>query len=442
MTKPDVLYILTDQQAADAMSCAGNTDLHTPAMDRIAAAGVRFERTYCTQPLCVPSRASLVTGRFPHEVGVPWNLHAHECERPRRHRWLGNIMAEAGYETAWVGKWHLPVEIEARDVHGFAITAETPGNQQDHRVPPVCREILTQQHDRPLLLVASFVNPHDCCQAARDQPLPNGPIGDPAPPDQCPALPANFEPPPGEPRVLRDKVVPAHPAAYPTADWSRDRWQQYRWQYNRLVEKVDRHVADLLDALDASGRLDNTLIIFTSDHGDGIASHRWNQKQVLYDEVARIPMLVAAPSRRRAGEVDHRLVSMNIDLIPTLCDYADAPVPEQLPGRSLRPLIEGQAIDAWRQAVYCETEFAGFGLDASTGVKGRMVRTERYKYIAYSEGDDREQLFDMIDDPGEMHDLSSSPEHAATLAEHRDRLARWCMDTRDDFPLVTPAPSR
>ena len=115
MSSPDVLFILTAEQAANAMSCAGSSALHTAAMDRIAAAGVRLQRSYCTQPLCVPSRASLVTGRFPHEVGVPWNLHAHACATARQHRGLGTIMAEAGYGTARVGEWHLPVEGEAVD---------------------------------------------------------------------------------------------------------------------------------------------------------------------------------------------------------------------------------------------------------------------------------------------------------------------------------------
>ncbi|MEX0884973.1 MAG: sulfatase-like hydrolase/transferase [Phycisphaeraceae bacterium] len=439
MPRPDILYILTDQQAASAMSCAGNPDLHTPAMDRIAARGVRFERAYCTQPLCVPSRASLVTGRYPHEVGVPYNLHPHECEAAAAHPWMGRIMAEAGYDTAWVGKWHLPAAAEAVDVHGFGITRETRGNEQDHRVPAACRALLEEPRRRPLLLAASFVNPHDCCQAARDEAMPNGAVGDPPPPEQCPALPANFEPPAGEPRVLRETVMPAHPGAYPTQAWTDGRWRQYRWQYNRLVEKVDRHVGELLDALEAAGRLDNTIIIFTSDHGDGIGGHRWNQKQVLYDEAARIPLLISVPGGR-AGEVDEHLASMNLDLIPTLCDYAGRDVPRHLPqrevaGRSLRGLVEGDRPTDWRPAVYCETEFANFGRGKTTGVKGRMVRSERYKYIVYSEGEDREQLFDMPADPGEMNDLSGAAAHAAALSEHRELLARWCRQTRDDFPL-------
>ncbi len=440
--RPDILLILTDQQAATAMSCAGQGELHTPAMDRIAARGVRLEQAHCTQPLCAPSRASLVTGRYPHEVGVPYNLHWHECPAAAEHRWLGHILREAGYTTAWVGKWHLPAAVEATDVHGFDIARETEGNEQDHRVPAACRAILDAHRGRPLFLAASFVNPHDCCQAARDQPFPNGPIGEPPPAEQCPPLPANFDPPAGEPTVLRGKVMPAHPAAYPSVNWRPDRWRQYRWQYNRLVEKVDRHVGELLDALEATGRLDRTLILFTSDHGDGMGGHRWNQKQVLYDEAARVPMLLAAPSRNRAGEADEHLVSMNLDLIPTLCDYAGVATPAELPGRSLRPLVEGEVVPAWRDAVYGETEFSGFGLGSSTGVKGRMVRTERHKYIVYSEGEDREQLFDMIEDPGEMRDLSASAEHAPVLAEHRARLARWCQWTDDEFPLATRPATR
>ncbi|MFW6060891.1 MAG: sulfatase, partial [Phycisphaeraceae bacterium] len=432
MSAPNVLLIITDQQAASAMSCAGNTDLRTPAMDRIAARGMRFDRAYCTQPLCVPSRASLVTGRYPHEVGVPYNLHPSECRDATRVPWIGGVMAEAGYRTAWVGKWHLPVEPERADVHGFAVTREARGNKLDWLVAPHCDELLREDDERPLFLVASFVNPHDCCEAARDQDLPNGPIGEAPPPEQCPALPSNFDPPAREPSALRAKVQPAHPGVYPTVSWDEDRWRQYRWQYNRLVEKVDSHIGEVLDALERSGKLDNTVIIFTSDHGDGMGAHRWNQKQVFYDEVARVPMLVSAPGGRR-GAVEQRLVSMNVDLIPTLCDYAGRAAPEDLPGRSLRPLVEGPAPETWRDAVFCETEFSGFGVDSTTGVKGRMVRTERYKYAIYSEGDDREQLFDMQADPGEMRDLSGDDDAAPVLAHHRELLSAWCRRTADAF---------
>jgi len=434
MAQPNILFIITDQQAASAMSCAGNTDLHTPAMDRIAERGVRFERAYCTQPLCVPSRASLVTGRFSHEVGVPYNLRPDECREATQHPWLGRIMADAGYQTAWVGKWHLPVEPERTDVHGFADTREARGNHLDWLVASHCDDILQNAGDQPLFLAASFVNPHDCCEAARDQDLPNGPIGEAPPAEQCPALPSNFDPPDREPSVLRDKVQPAHPGAYPSVNWSADRWRQYRWQYNRLVEKVDAQIGEVLDALERAGKVDNTVIVFSSDHGDGMGAHRWNQKQVFYDEVSRIPMLVSAPGGRR-GAVDHHLVAMNVDLIPTLCDYANRDLPAGLRGQSIRPLVEGRPADSWREAVYCETEFGGFGIDSTTGVKGRMVRTDRYKYVIYSEGDDREQLFDMNADPGEQHDLSQDPRHSDALAQHRRLLSDWRQQTSDVFPL-------
>lgn len=436
MPQPNILLILTDQQSAAAMSCAGQPHIHTPAMDRIAERGVRFDRAYCTQPLCVPSRASLVTGRYPHEVGVPYNLNPPDCREATRHPWIGRIMADAGYETAWVGKWHLPVEPEASDVHGFARTAEARGNKLDWLVASHCKAILQTKCDRPLFLVASFVNPHDCCEAARGQELPNGPIDDAPPPEQCPELPANFHPPTREPSVLREKVQPAHPGAYPSVQWDEGRWRQYRWQYARLVEKVDAQIGDVLAALEHSGRAENSVILFTSDHGDGMGHHQWNQKQVLYDEVARVPLLISAPeSASRGPVVDHHLVSMNLDLIPTLCDYAGRHVPEGLTGQSLRPIVEGQAPTPWRDAVFCETEFSGFGINSSTGVKGRMVRTERYKYIVYSEGEDREQLFDMDTDPGEQQDLSQSNIHEKVLHHHRQLLSAWCRQTGDMFPL-------
>jgi arylsulfatase A-like enzyme len=226
------------------------------------------------------------------------------------------------------------------------------------------------------------------------------------------------------------------PAAYPTIQWPPERWRQYRWAYYRLVEKVDARIGLILDALRESGQEENTLIIFSSDHGDGLGAHRWNQKQVLYEESVRVPFIVSLKGVTRAGHVDREhLISSGLDLIPTMCDYAGIAPPPGLRGRSVRALAEGRQPETWRNLLVSETVLYTPG--KSRRVTGRMLRTDRYKYIVYSQGSLREQLFDITRDPGERVNLVQSPQHQTTLQGHLKRLAAWCNQTDD--PFVVPA---
>jgi arylsulfatase A-like enzyme len=431
--RPNLLYIMTDQQFAGAMSCTGNKDLRTPAMDSLAKHGVRFDKAYCTQPLCVPSRTVMMTSRMPHETGVVVNRTRRDLTVPM----LGKVFAEAGYDTGYTGKWHLTMPQSNRRMHGFETTLCPVGasakRPKDRNVPPACVEFLKRPRKQPFLLVASFLNPHDICQVARRDPLPNGPISDPPPIEKCPALPANFEIPEHEPDVLR-KIQKREPRIYPTVNWGPDQWREYRWAYCRLVEMVDAEIGRLLDTVRELGLEDNTAIVFSSDHGDGTGAHRWNQKQVLYEEPTRVPFIVSYKGVTRPGHVDREhLVSTGLDLMPTLCDYAGIDAPAGIRGMSVRALAEGRSPSSWRDFLVSETTFCGLGEDF--GLSGRMLRTNRYKYIVYSKGTPREQLFDMDHDPGETVDLSAIAEHRSLLREHRAQLAAWCKETNDTFSI-------
>ena len=407
------------------MNCAGNDDLVTPAMDSLAASGVRFDRAYCSHPLCVPSRTSMFTGRMPHENGVTINC----VERDHvRLPMLGTILAEAGYESGYFGKWHIALPPGKPDAHGFTVVDRAVQNRDD-LVPSACAEFFRRERSSPFLAIASFRNPHDICQYARGQELPQGPIGNPPPAEQCPALPGNFEIPDHEPDVVR-AIQPLRPRVYPTIHWNSDQWRQYRWAYYRLIEKVDSEVGRLLDALRDSGHAEDTVVIFTSDHGDGHGAHRWNQKSVFYEEETRVPLILSHHGVTRAGQVatDH-LVSTGLDLIPTLCDYAGIEPPPELRGRSIRTISEGVRPDGWRDSLVVET--ALLSAPEAIAIPGRMLRSRRFKYIAYAEGELREQLFDLEQDPGEVRNLAVDPSSAAALDEHRGLLADWCRETRD-----------
>lgn len=426
--KRNVLVILTDQQTADALSAAGNPHLKTPAMDSLAARGVRFTRAYSPNPLCVPARCSLFTGMDTHTLGVTindldatWDTQAYP--------YLATAFQKAGFDTGYIGKWHLTTSPEATGVHGFDFVRHARENALDPDVPAACEAFLTQKHDRPFLMVASFVNPHDICEWARDGRLPNGPMEAAPAPELCPPLPANFAIPALEPEVLR-QVQPMAPKTYPTVGWTPERWRQYRWTYYRLVERVDTLIGQVLSTLKRTGHETDTTIVFTSDHGDGMGSHRWNQKQVLYEEVAKVPFLVAGPGVARPGRTDATLVNIGTDLFPTLMDVAGVPRPSHLPGLSLKPVVAAKA-PLKRDHVVIETEFCQS--KKRFGIAGRAVLTARYKYVVYDKGAHREQLFDLAKDPGEMVNLAETPTHASTKRRLRGMLEAWMKRTKDDF---------
>ena len=431
-SKPDVLYIFTDQQSANAMSCAGNEYLETPAMDRIAEMGTRFETAYTSFPLCVPARMSMITGRMPHELDIYGNCGP--TEEPPDAPTIGRLMRDAGYDCRYVGKWHMTVPESAEDVHGFAeIFAGGGYGGPDDEKAERAMEILQEEREDPLFMVISFNNPHDACELARDQELRMQPLPPVPPEDELPPLPDNHHPPEREPEVIR-RFQEEHTAVGRAHNWDELKTRQFRWGYNRLVEMADQQIGRVMEVVEKEGMLDDTLIIFSSDHGDGQGCHRWNQKWSLYDESARVPFLVSAPGTGPDGANDSP-VSASLDLMPTILDYAGIETPAEVCGESLRAVLEGAAGNG-RPYVACETTFRGWGpIGEDEGPKGRMIRTERYKYMAYDAGSHREQLFDMHEDPGETVDLAARQEYASILAQHRQYLREWLEQTGDQFDM-------
>ena len=425
MARPNILLIMTDQQFAGAMSCAGNDDLHTPAMDSLAATGVRFEQAYCTYPLCIPARESILTGRMPYELGYrKWG----DPIDPRyRDQEIGYLFREAGYDCVYGGKLHAPTNDAT--THGFRQLV----GQDDNQLAEACRTYLREERAEPFLMVASFDNPHNICEWARHQNLPWGNIPDARTVD-CPSLPANFAVPPYEPELIRI-IQQRFPMAYLPASNTPDQWRQYRNAYYRLIEKADREIAKILETLRGLGLDERTLVVFTSDHGDGHGAHQWNQKSILYEESVCIPLIVSWKGQMTPAVDERHLVSNGLDLLPTLCDYAGIDPPPDLPGGSLRPLIEGRSDTAWRDALIVETwPFQG----DPYRTLGRMVRTDGWKYAVYSWGRYREQLLDLTADPGEMVNLAVDARYRAVLQRHRDLLQAYCQETGDEFGRHIP----
>ncbi len=428
-SRPNILLIITDQQTADAMSNAGNKDLHTPAMDKLAANGVRFTKAYCAQPLCTPSRTAMMSGKMPFQTGFVGNADEKDGQWPDSLLMMGKIFQNSGYQTGYVGKWHLPVPVGKISQHGFETIQNTNFlDYNDAATPSFCASFIRKNREKPFLLVASFLNPHDICEWARADPLKMDVLG--AAPDSslCPQLPANWNIPANEPPVVREQQKVSF-RTYPTVNWSDGQWRQYRWAYNRLVEKVDVYIEMVLASLKKYGVEKNTIIVFTADHGDGYAAHKWNQKQILYEEAAKVPFIISNIGAWK-GRTDNMLVCNGTDIIPTICGFAGIAAPAYLTGADISKRIT-QPATSLRDTLVIETDFADN--DVLLGISGRAVITNNFKYIVYNKGNPREQLFDLAKDPGEMINLAVNTLYRNKLLALRNYLKKWCRSNGDHF---------
>ena len=426
-SQPNILFLLTDQQTIGALSCAGNQDVKTPNLDRLAARGVRFTQSYVAHPLCVPSRASLFSSRMPHELGIYGNTMDAVLET-KGVPTLGELFQAAGYETAYAGKWHVhsafpAYEKKKNTVPGFTVLplggkdprqgdkkTEEKAPQCDPFVAEAAVKFLQQPHDRPFLLTVSLLNPHDICEFSSFEGFKKMAPSDPA---LLPPLRANVHDTEKLPSELIGDMRK-------TRDWSDLRWRQYLWVYYRLVESSDQLIGQVLTALDKSGQGAYTLVVFTSDHGEMMGSHQMVTKQKLYEESAAVPLILAPP--KASPRVDRQHLVSGLDLMPTFLDYAGIAAPASLRGRSLRPLVEGNSVP-WREFVAAET----------MEPEARMIRTSRYKYIRFAAGENHEQFFDEENDPGELHNLIANADLGPEVERHRRFLQEWMQSTQDNF---------
>jgi arylsulfatase A-like enzyme len=430
--RPNLLFICTDQQRIDDMSCAGNPYVKTPAIDSLAARGTRFTRSYCAFPLCSPSRASHVTSRMPYEVGVNTN----SIRLPESVPSLGTLFKEAGYRTAWSGKWHLPETYPTKpgEIPGFEILfgvkdagAQAPskagkarqpdaapaesgegggrGTEMDPHMVKAAVRFLQEKRPEPFLLVVSLLNPHDVCGFSEQTPRKLNLPGDAS---RLPPPPANLNAPDLGPQSKNSGI-----------QWPDLTWRQQWYYYYQLTERVDRLIGEVLGALRAAGLEQDTVVLFTSDHGEMAGAHRRIRKSSLYEEAMAVPFIIAGPGVP-SGATDNAHLVSGLDVLPTLCDFAGIAPPPQARGLSVRKVL-GEPGAPWRDVV-----FAAIGES-----QGRMARTARYKYNLYAE--DKEELFDLQADSGEARNLAGDPAMAETLAAHRKMLRDWMEKTGDPF---------
>lgn len=425
-SRPNILFIMTDQQHDRMMSCAGNKWLKTPHLDGLAAEGLRFEKAYATNPVCVPSRISMATGMMPGRVGSASNKSKVKLASHIDENSLGKIMKRAGYDTFYGGKTHLSAQLDPRSDLGAGY--DKFFSDQRDKLPAGCLKFITKERDKPFFAVASFINPHDICFAHKAHATGKSPVKNlydeamALPLDELPPLPDNYGIQENEPSAIQANLsaTATTPSLTMRNEYDEKAWRVNRYIYHRLTERVDGEIGQILDGLKKAGLEDNTLIVFTSDHGDMNASHRLASKSFAYEESVGIPFIMKYKGVIPAGKVDSKhFVSSGIDILPTLCDYAGAEKPEHLIGKSLRPVAKGKDVANWRKYVVSE------------GGKWRMLRTENYKYTTFSDPNSKESLVDMKKDPGEMRNLVDHPEYKQALREHRQLLAQWSDSTGD-----------
>ncbi len=419
--RPNLLLLMTDQQSFGAWSGAGNPWLRTPAMDSIAKAGTSFGEAYCAYPVCSPSRGSIFTSRLPHETGVRVNGKAIAPGMAT----MGEMFRSAGYRTVYGGKWHLPKSFDGMTGFEKIAGGDRLGAHMDEPLAGACSEWLRTKGrgGEPFLMVASFMNPHDICEWIRQHPGHRSHPGLAS----FPPVPGNMAVSAAEPEFMRYHRTAGYDQMSKgvgiASEWRRDDVRHYLHGYYRLIEDVDRQIGRVLGALRETGLDRDTLIAFCSDHGEGMGAHRWVQKAAFYEESAHVPLLFAGPGVR-SGQVDRASLASLADILPTFCDYAGVKPPADARGVSLRPVLEGgKALD--RPWVAGELRYG----DASR--EGRMIRSERFKYVAFNGGADSEQLFDLWLDPGETFNLA--PLGGQDLVAHREILARQVSRTGDDF---------
>lgn len=409
-SQPNILIILTDQQHIDTVAAGGCRHVVTPAMDDLLQHGVSFTQSYSTNPVCSPARSSIFTGRMTTETGVVVNGKHLRKDIPNLGQWFSETSA---YETIYAGKWHLP-STHQLEIEGFRVIHTGIGGHGilgDASTSRACEGFLRNRaKDKPFLMVASFLQPHDICEWLRlntyDPPkLPYDGLT-----QELPPFPKNFNYDRHEPAYLSKSRLTRDPFV---KGWDHLQWQYYLWSYYRHIEQVDAEIGRLLQALKEEDYHKNTVILFTSDHGEGLGHHQMVRKSSPYDEASRVPLIVSFPGQIQENVINTTDLVSGVDIVPTACDFAGIKSPKHMRGISLKPLLEGNAATK-RDFVVTELP----------GNRARMLRTNDYKYVTYA-GDAVDMLFHMKSDPGETRNLAPDPAYATILSDLKKALIAW-----------------
>lgn len=491
-TRPNILFIMTDDHAVRAMSCYGGDLVQTPNMDRIAGEGMRFDNSFVTNSICAPSRAVMLTGKYSHLNGLRDNRDEFDGSQQT----FVKLLREAGYFTAMVGKWHLKTQptgfdywnvlidqgeyynprlIEMGDtsrVEGYTTTVVTdialktletrdPAKPfcllLHHKAPhrnwmPDAKHFSLFENDT-IPLPATFYDDYaGRSAAAKEQDMriedmflsydmklmpedygeetgTGGSSGRYNPerdwqsayngmtPDQRAAWDAHYD-------QMRKAFRDEKPEGRALAEW---KYQRYLKDYLRCVVSVDENIGRVLEYLDQQGLTENTIVVYTSDQGFYLGEHGWYDKRFMYEESFRMPLVMRYPKAVKPGQVSNQMV-LNLDFAPTFLDYAGLPVPADLQGRSMRPILENKKARPWRKSIYYHYYEYPHGWHKVKQHYG--IRTGRYKLIHFYHDIDAWELYDVKKDPDELANLAGNPKYAGRVRRLQQRLDRLQVELK------------
>jgi arylsulfatase A-like enzyme len=440
--RPNILYIMADDHAAHAISAYGSKINTTPNLDRIAQGGMRFNRCFVTNSICTPSRAAILTGTYAHINGVPV-FNRFDGNQAT----LAKYLQASGYHTGVVGKWHLGSEPT-----GFDAWTILPGqgayfdpiffdkSRGRIQIKGYCTDAITdlalgflkdRPKDQPFFLMYHHKAPHRPWQpnpadatewASKTIPIPATFDDDYATRSDA-AREATM-------RIDRDlkpsdyKETP--PAGLSPAALKRWKYQRYMQDYLACIARLDTNVGRVLDFLDREGLAENTMVVYTSDQGFFLGDHGWFDKRFMYEESLRMPLLVRWPGVIKPGSNTDAMV-LNVDFAPTLMDATGLPVPADMQGRSVLPLLRGERPPDWRTSMY----YRYYHYPQDHQVQPHCgVRTERYKLIYFNKINQWE-LFDLANDPHELKNLYNDLAQAETIKSLKAELSRLKAELKD-----------
>ena len=466
-TPPNIIFILADDHASHAMSCYGSAINQTPHLDRIAHGGMRFDNCFCTNSICSPSRATMLTGTYNHINGVTTlttHLDNGQLTFPK-------ILQEQGYQTAIFGKWHLGQGPEHEpagfddwavlpgqgEYHNPEFIFKTPEGREQRHVQGYVTDIITdmsldwlRQRDpeRPFCLLVHHKAPHRRWQPDakhahlyEDETIPEPPTLYDTYEDRAAAAAAATM----RVGVHMDEADVKRPIPPGLSEMELRSWayQHYIKDYLRVIASIDDNVGRLLDYLRDEGLEEDTLVIYTSDQGFFLGDHGWYDKRFMYEESLRMPFILRYPREVQSGAINDDIV-LNVDFPALFLDLAGASPPDSFQGRSFRPILQGQTPPDWRRAMYYRywMHKADHNVYAHYG-----IRTHRYKLIYYyADALDQPgaidapeppewEFFDLQEDPYELHNRYGDPAYAPIIAELKDQLHRLQAEVGD-----TPVP--
>lgn len=448
---PNILFLMTDQQRPDSLGCYGDDVAITSNLDRLAQEGIRFNSCYVQNPLCCPSRYSILTGRYPHSHGVISNWYApHPGERS-----FGHQLGRAGYRTAMIGKMHLTpwhdgfgfdgriiaeakfhqdcpddyerflrkhgtsraelYDLQSKEYIANATAVKSRVPQELHIDSFVGRSVCDylKNTQEPFCVFASFLSPHN-------------PYDPPAPYDdlfihrELPKRNMGEAEVRTKPREAYDYINNRLKWPFKTDELTEEQVHLTKAYYYSLNTLVDDWIGQIVKTLKEQGLYENTVIVYTSDHGDLLGDHGLVYKQCFYEQSVKAPLIIHCPKRFPPRVVDDPVES--IDLFDTLCELGGAFRGYGSQARSLVPLLENQADYKHREAVFSENYF------------GTMVRYHEFKMVYYT-GKEYGELYNLAEDPKEQRNLWDELEGSSIKRQMKDLLLEWAFSSRSPTPL-------